>query len=180
MIWRRSPLLTVKSTDKSALSSRITRHCIRFLFGKIRWDLIWLAALFDWGPLVASVLALRPFRRLRNRSILSYSFHLQAKWQNFRRFFLLSSVDTLPFVSVSKYYYVISISQFVQHNAFEKPIFFPPFAFFFSKSDTHKKFLFFFVGAFQFTINWPQNTRYIEQPKSYTSLWSAHKQSSFH
>lgn len=89
MIWRRSPLLTVKSTDKSALSSRITRHCIRFLFGKIRWDLIWLAALFDWGPLVASVLALRPFRRLRNRSILSYSFHLQAKWQNFRRFFFV-------------------------------------------------------------------------------------------
>lgn len=64
--------LTVKSTDKSVLSRRITRHCIKFLFGKIRCDLIWLCALSDGLSAVSPMpdAVFRPLRRLRKRSIL--------------------------------------------------------------------------------------------------------------
>lgn len=64
-------VLTVKYTDKSVPSRRMTRHSIWFLLGKMRCDLIWLEVLFAWvsfGWLVPEFV-FRPLRRLRNRNI---------------------------------------------------------------------------------------------------------------
>lgn len=67
--------LTVKSTDKSVPSNRMTRHWIKFLFVTIRCGLIWLVAFWCCCPsavatrFVSVALALRPRRLLKNRNI---------------------------------------------------------------------------------------------------------------
>lgn len=64
-------VLTVKNTDKSVPSRRMTRHSIWFLLGKMRCDLIWLEVLFVWVSLgwLVPEFVFRPLRRLRNRNI---------------------------------------------------------------------------------------------------------------
>lgn len=57
------PELTVRSTERSVLSSSITRQGIMFLLVGMRCDLIWLSTM-------SAAAALRPFLRLRNRNIL--------------------------------------------------------------------------------------------------------------
>lgn len=75
--WREA--LTVKSTDKSVPSNRMTLHWIKFLFDTIRCGFIWLAVFWCcWPSVVATrfspALVFRPLRLLKNRNIFSNIF----------------------------------------------------------------------------------------------------------
>lgn len=99
-------MLTVKSTDKSVPSNRMTLHWIKFLFVTIRCGFIWLAVFWCcWPSVVATrfspALALRPLRRLKNRSIFhAHGFSLFGQNSYGRRRRRRGSYFFLRFVSL--------------------------------------------------------------------------------
>lgn len=93
--WRHE--LTVKSTDKSVPSNRITLHWIKFLFDTIRCGFIWLAVFWCcWPSVVATrfspALVFRPLRLLKKRSIFLCFVHIKfvakLNWWKSRRGFV--------------------------------------------------------------------------------------------